>query len=114
MADIFLIKQGATLPGFTNTFTSNGEPIILTGSGILVMRHQFGDEFFKAYSYLDQTTDNNKGKIYIDWTDEDVANWQLGIYYVEQHHTFNGGSKAVFPTDADVLYDRIEVLPALA
>jgi len=114
MADIFFIKKGATLPGFTNSFTSNGVPISLTGTGILIMRHQFGSEFSKEYSYLDQSVAENKGRIYVDWSAEDVADWLEGIYYVEQHHTFNGGSVAVFPTDADVLYDRIQVLPSLA
>lgn len=113
MADIFLIKQGATLPRFTNYFTSNGDPIVLTGSGILTMTHQFGHSFSRAYSFLDQSVDENTGRIYIDWTPEDIADWQLGIYYVEQRHTFTGGSVAVFPTDAEVLFDRIQVLPAL-
>jgi hypothetical protein len=112
MAETFYIKQGANLPTLVNTFSANGQPIVLTGTGQIVMRHQFGSMFSKIYDLFDQIT--LPGQIEVQWAIFETTAFELGIHYVEYHHTFENGDLAIFPTDGDVLYDRIVVLPPLA
>lgn len=112
MADIFPLKYGATLPSLITTLSYSGGAADLTGcSGIIKMRHQFGHEFSKSVIILDQTT--YPKQIEIDWENAEVITFNHGIYYVEYHITFPSGKLAIFPTEGEVTYDRIEIQPSL-
>jgi hypothetical protein len=112
MAETFVIKYGATLPTLVNTFGYVGGPPDLTGSsGVIKMRHQFGDEFEKAVTISNQAT--YPKRIEVPWEVGDVAFFLEGTYYVEYHITFPDGKLAIFPTEGEVTYDRIEVQKSL-
>lgn len=116
MADTFYIKKGSTLPQLIDRFTQGGEPIELDGTGIVRIKHQYGGSLFsRAYElFPDQDTDANKGKILVDWESSDIDDREFGTHYIEYVHTYADGHTAIFPTDGEVLYDRMEVLKPLS
>lgn len=115
MADVFVIKKGATTPSMVVQLSWTGGPTDLTdATGIIKLRHQFGHEFEKAVTILDQSLFPKKFEV--PWTDADVADFHahLGTYYAEYHITFQDGKLGIFPTEGEVNYDRVEVQPSLA
>lgn len=115
MADTFYLKKGATLPMLEDILQDGSGPVTLDGVGFLVMNHQYGNNLKIDYVLADPQTGDTKGKISVDWNSVPgfVDDMQTGIYYVEYHHTYENGQKAIWPTNGTVIYDRIEVLPAL-
>lgn len=113
MAETFEIKKGATLPTFTNVLYTGGTPTPLTGTGVIRMKHQFGDYFERAYT-PDPDQEANPGKISVNWDLSDINDRTLGTYYVECVHTFEDAAVGIWPTSGEMLYDKIKILPPLS
>lgn len=114
MAETFVKKKGATLPSMIVTLDWQGGAADLTGcSGVVKMKHQFGDVFEKAVVILNQTTFLRK--LEVQWETVDDATLVVDErYYLEYHIVFPSGKLAIFPTEGDVTYDKLEVQQSLA